>query len=167
VPSGLTFPQIRLNVRLAAPRAPGVCLVERAIMLDTILPAVSIPVRDHARLKRLALRARENGHPLAEPLLLELERATISAGAKPDVVALDQTVTYRADLGAPAERRLLVCPDAFTDPRQHLSVLSPVGVALVGLRVGARFPYHTLDRLYHIAIVEDVGEPRHDGPRAA
>jgi regulator of nucleoside diphosphate kinase len=136
-------------------------------MLESILPAVSIMAPDHARLKRLAFTALEEGHPVAKPLLAELTRATICVKPRPDVVALDRTVTFRQDLGWKPECRLLVCPEDYRDPAAHLSVLSPLGTAVLGLRVGARIPYRTIDGVFHIAIVEDVDEPVHDGPRAA
>lgn len=136
-------------------------------MFHTNLPAVSMEAPDHARLKRLALLALDDGHPVAEPLLAELTRAIICAKSRPDVVALNRIVTYRPDLGWRPERRLLVCPEDYRDPSAHLSVLSPLGVALLGLRVGERFPYRTIDGLFHIAIVDDVDEPYPDGPQAA
>lgn len=136
-------------------------------MFQPILPAVSIVEPDYARLKRLALVALDDGHPVAEPLLAELHRATICVQPRPDVVALNRTVTYRPDLGWKPECRLLVCPEDYRDPSAHLSVLSPLGCALLGLRVGERFPYRTIDGLFHIAIVEDVDEPYYDGPQAA
>ena len=136
-------------------------------MFQAILPSVSIVAPDHARLKRLALSALDEGHPVAEPLLAELHRATICAKPQPDVVTLNRTVTYRFDLGWKPECRLLVCPEDYRDPAVHLSVMSPLGVALLGLRVGERFPYRTIDGLFHIAIVEGVGEPFPDGPQAA
>jgi regulator of nucleoside diphosphate kinase len=135
-------------------------------MLNANLPAVSIPAPDHRRLKRVAFQAMEEGHPAAEPLLAELRRAIICASRR-DVVALNRTVTYRPDLGWPPECRLLVCPEEYRDPALHLSVLSPLGVALLGLGRGARFPYRTIDGLFHIAIVEDVDAPLWTGPYAA
>jgi transcription elongation GreA/GreB family factor len=169
VPSGLTFFSYTPHRKFAAADEKRVAAVLRRgkAMLPTILPAVSIVAPDHVRLKRLALSALDDQHPVAEPLLAELHRATICAKPRRDVVALNRTVTYRSDLGWKPECRLLVCPEDYRDPSAHLSVLSPLGVALLGLRVGERFPYRTIDGLFHIAIVEDVDEPYWDGPEAA
>jgi regulator of nucleoside diphosphate kinase len=136
-------------------------------MPEAILPVVNIPAPDHVRLTHLAVQAMQEGHPGAQPLLVELHRATICGVSRPDVVELNRTVAFRSDLGWPRECRLLVCPEDYRDPAVHLSVLSPLGVALLGLRVGARFPYRTIDGQFHIAIVEGVDEPIWDGPQAA
>jgi len=133
-------------------------------MIEALLPSVSIPAPDHVRLNLLAALAMEEGHPGAQPLLVELHRATICGMSHPDVVELNRTVAFRSDLGWPRECRLLVCPEDYRDAAVHLSVLSPLGVALLGLRIGARIPYRTLDRQFHIATVEGVDEPIRNGP---
>jgi regulator of nucleoside diphosphate kinase len=132
-------------------------------MQKTFLPPVSIPAEHHVRLRRLTREAMRELHPVSELLWAELNRAVVTMQPEPDVVVLGCFVTYRADLGWPRERRLLVCPEDYRDPRSHLSVLSPLGAALIGLMVGSRFPYRSVEGLLHIATVEDVEGPD-DGP---
>jgi regulator of nucleoside diphosphate kinase len=54
---------------------------------------------------------------------------------------MGSSVSFRGDSEWPVERRVLVWPADNHDPLSHLSVLSPVGAALVGVRVGHPMPY--------------------------
>lgn len=41
-------------------------------------------------------------------------------------------------------------------PKTHLSIMSPLGAALSGLRVGSRMPYVDLDGALHLVTVEAI-----------
>lgn len=66
----------------------------------------------------------------------------VDAGALPDdAVALGRRVVVRTHDGSGTERCLVLCPPHEADPaRGRLSVVSPLGRALLGLRAGARVP---------------------------
>ena len=73
----------------------------------------------------------------------ELQRAVILSTdhAPSGLIHLNSTVRY-TDLIDPLHRTVqLVSPGLPTIPRHGLSVASPVGAALIGLRVGDRFPW--------------------------
>ena len=75
---------------------------------------------------------------LAEALEEELSRADIvpDADLPDDAVALNATVTFR-DLDTGADPTVpLVLPEAADMNMKKISVLSPIGVALLGLRTG-------------------------------
>lgn len=110
--------------------------------MDTRLPAITIAPRDHQRLMRTAECLAEQAHPLAASLLHELCRASLcTSGEIPDdVVALDTFVTYRVAGEDTLEKRMLIHPDDRMWPPAELSVLTPVGLTLLGLRVGDRMP---------------------------
>ncbi len=131
--------------------------------MTTHLPSIVVTARDHRRLMHTAERLAEQAHPLAAPLMRELRRATLRAPDEvpDDVVTLDTFVTYRlAGEGAP-DKRMLIHPDDRMWPLAELSVLTPVGLALLGLRVGDRMPLIGSDEPLEVC-VEAVG-PRVDG----
>lgn len=95
---------------------------------------------DYQRLTPL-IRASES--ELAEALDEELSRADIvdTKNLPNDAVAMSSTVTYR-DLETKAETTVtLVFPGEADIAEKKISVLSPVGVALLGLRIGGRIQW--------------------------
>ncbi|HVY56898.1 MAG TPA: GreA/GreB family elongation factor [Xanthobacteraceae bacterium] len=129
-------------------------------MINESLPPIHIPETDYMRLSTLAQEAADTGHPCADFLISELLRAEYLPEEEmpPDVVRLDRWVTYRVDWGQPSESRRLVSPDDHRNPAAHLSVLSPLGTALLGLRIGVRMPYGTRSGL-HVATAESLDPP--------
>jgi regulator of nucleoside diphosphate kinase len=109
-------------------------------MLSTSMPPVCIPRSDYARLEEFA--GRREQHPAAAFLLSELCRARILDHAPESdlIVCLDRWVTYRVDW-EPPESKILVLSPSLGLWERHLSVLTPVGAALLGLHVGDRMPY--------------------------
>jgi transcription elongation GreA/GreB family factor len=69
---------------------------------------------------------------------------------------LNNWVTFR-DGENNAERRLLVAPKDFWDLDVHLSILSPLGAALVGMQIGSTVPYVDLEGAPRLVTVESVG----------
>jgi regulator of nucleoside diphosphate kinase len=106
------------------------------------LPPITVPAHDYSRLMRTAQELAEQCHPLAAPLLQELHRATVcTADELPDdVVTLDTFVTYRMGGEDTPDKRMLIHPDDRMWPPAELSILTPVGLALLGLRAGYRMP---------------------------
>lgn len=125
------------------------------------LPPVSIPASDHQKLEGVLHQAVADHHPVAGFLRGELRRAVVvSAQELPaDTVALNGWVTYRHDWGWLPESRVLVCPQDYCWAGIHLSVLSPLGAALLGLRVGDRIRYSSIEGITHVASVESLDAP--------
>ncbi|SEK65687.1 regulator of nucleoside diphosphate kinase [Kosakonia sacchari] len=101
-------------------------------------PAIMINERDAERLDRLLEQPDYASLPVADALNDELDRAQMCAPeAMPNnVVTMNSTVKFR-ELKSGEERvRTLVYPAQMTDSATQLSVLAPVGAALLGLRVG-------------------------------
>ncbi|UXY09673.1 nucleoside diphosphate kinase regulator [Kosakonia sp. ML.JS2a] len=101
-------------------------------------PAIIINERDAERLDRLLEQPAHASLPVADALNEELDRAQMCAPeAMPhDVVTMNSRVKFR-ELKSGEERvRTLVYPAQMTDSASQLSVLAPVGAALLGLRVG-------------------------------
>lgn len=129
-------------------------------MISEQIPPVSIDASDLHLLKQVAAEALEDRHPVSRFLITELERAETSSSTVPaQSVRLDGWVTFRADEDMPSESRMLVLPDKFRDTRLHVSVLSPLGAALIGLPVGARMPYVGIDGTHRTVTVESLDPP--------
>ena len=101
-------------------------------------PAIIINDFDAERIDRLLEQPAYANSPVASALNDELDRAQMcSPQTMPaDVVTMNSEVKFR-DLSSGEERvRTLVFPAQLTDSNTQLSVLAPVGAALLGLRVG-------------------------------
>lgn len=102
-------------------------------------PAIIINEFDAERIDRLLELPAYANSPVAGALNDELDRAQMCPPEQvpPDVVSMNSKVRFR-DLTSGEERvRTLVFPAQMTDSNTQLSVLAPVGAALIGLRVGS------------------------------
>lgn len=101
------------------------------------LPPIIISAADHDRLAAIAEPAARRETEAAEALLAELDRADIVAddAVPAGVVRMGSRVTYRADGGAAQTVTLVYPPDADID-EMRISVLTPVGAALIGMKRG-------------------------------
>jgi len=122
------------------------------------LPPVTVATHDYNRLMSVAAMNRHQRKPHRRFLMSELRRAFLChPDALPDdVVSTNAKVTYRIDGGRPMAH-VLVHPQDLLWPGAELSVLTPLGTALLGLRVGDRMPFRTSrDGPVHEVAVEDV-----------
>lgn len=97
-------------------------------------PAIVVARSEHSRLTVLASGS---NMPAAESLLMEMERARIVADHKlpHDVVRIGSRVQYRTDRDEVVDITL-VYPISANISQGRISVLTPVGAALIGLRTG-------------------------------
>jgi len=104
---------------------------------------------DHVRLRRLGAAA----WPEALHELMEASERVPPREMPPDVVTMYSRVVL-ADLDGVAERRLtLTYPQDAEPSRGFVSVLSPIGASLLGLRVGDVARWRTPDGREHAAKV--------------
>ncbi|HKU08204.1 MAG TPA: GreA/GreB family elongation factor [Bradyrhizobium sp.] len=123
------------------------------------LPNIAITASDHVRLERLARVARHQGNLDALFLMGEINRAEIVADDVKDVallVKMESWVTYRTNWGVPSKTAQLVWPEDRGFDLARISVLSPLGAALIGLRVGDQMPYFVGAGL-NVVTIEGVG----------
>ncbi|WP_244470559.1 GreA/GreB family elongation factor [Microvirga vignae] len=123
------------------------------------LPPVTVATHDYDRLMSVAALENKRHRPHREFLLSELRRASLChPDALPDdVVSTNAKVTYRLDGGGKPRAHVLVYPEDLRWPGAELSVLTALGIALLGLRVGDRMPFRTSrDEPAHEVVVEDV-----------
>ena len=120
-------------------------------------PKIVINDVDCDRLGRLALDAMDRVPEIAETLLKELERATVlpPGKLKNDVVQMGSAVRYRTDDGA--ERSVTLVYPAEADIEQgKISILTPIGAALIGLSVGQAIDWTALDERTHVLTILSV-----------
>jgi regulator of nucleoside diphosphate kinase len=125
------------------------------------LPPIIIARRDYARLERLADAALKGRHPVGRFLMSEISRAVVFDTHKiPDGVArLNEWVTCRVDGSRQSESKVLVWPDEVRNDQINLSVLSPLGAAVLGLGIGHRMKFFSVEGALHSVVVEGVVAP--------
>lgn len=108
------------------------------------LPKIVLSASDYPRLEQVARVAARRGDMSAMFLMAEINRAEIVPDDAPDmrsIVTIGSWVTYWTNWGVPRKTVQLVWPEECTSDLAQISVLSPLGAALVGLHVGAQMPY--------------------------
>lgn len=109
------------------------------------LPKIHLDKTQVGRLEALASAMMRRSPEVGERLLDEIARARLVAPEKlqSDIVTLGNAVTYR-DLRTGREQTVtLVYPEEADIDRHRISVVTPVGVALLGLRAGATISWVT------------------------
>jgi regulator of nucleoside diphosphate kinase len=98
-------------------------------------PRIVIKATQHARLMDIAENAMRQGLPVAEYLMEELSRAHVvpDDACSPHVVQMGSHVTYTDDVAGQTHRVSVVYPSEANIDEQRISVLNPVGVALIGM----------------------------------
>ena len=101
-------------------------------------PTIIINELDAERIDRLLEQPSFASLPVAAALNDELDRAQMCApqDMPADVVTMNSQVKFRDLTTGEVRTRTLVYPANMTDSSTQLSVLAPVGAALIGLRVG-------------------------------
>jgi regulator of nucleoside diphosphate kinase len=96
-----------------------------------------IPKHDYARIALVAFKAAESDDPSGHRLLAKIRTSEqCEPGELPDdVVSMEDFVTYRTEGGISCIRALIYPEDSMWSPAE-ISVLAPLGTALLGQRVG-------------------------------
>jgi regulator of nucleoside diphosphate kinase len=121
-------------------------------------PTIVVSDIDYRRLTDLAAAAHDRFRDVAEELLAEMDRArVVAAAAVPaDVVRMGSTVEFRSDTGQ--QRRVtLVFPGEADITANKISVLTPIGAALIGLSTGQSITWIARDGRQHELTVLSVG----------
>lgn len=123
-------------------------------------PRVRLTPEDYDRLIRLA-RSAENVMPdVAEMLVLELDRAHVLKGRPPaDVVRMGCMVEYRDESSGQVQKIVLVYPEEADIAQGRVSVLTPIGAALIGLSAGDSMNWQTRTGSTKRLTILAVGEP--------
>ena len=127
-------------------------------------PKLIIDERAYPRLLALAERARAQAPELAARLIEEIERADLRPASEMprDVVTLGSEVTFRQDERTQIVQ--IVAPDDADIERRRISVLTPVGAALLGLAVGQKISWEMPDKRGSVLEVVAVRQPNDSPP---
>jgi len=108
-------------------------------------PRITLTASDHAHLSGLARAAMRTMPEAAANLIDELDRAQVlaEAGRPNDVVSMGCEVEFRDESSGRVQRVTLVDPSEADIEQGKVSVLTPVGTALIGLRIGASITWET------------------------
>ncbi|TKT80240.1 nucleoside diphosphate kinase regulator [Aquamicrobium sp. LC103] len=121
---------------------------------------ITLSKSDFERLTLLADAIAERNAELSEVLFTELDRAKIIADhlVPETVIRVGSTATYRTETGEERVATLVLPADADIE-KNRISVLTPVGVALIGLSPGQSMEWTARDGRRHALTVESVEAP--------
>ena len=108
-------------------------------------PHITLSTRDHEKLSVLAEAASNTMPNVAAELAGELGRAHVLAeGRHPaDAVCMGCEVDFRDDMTGRVQTVTLVYPNEVDITQGRISVLTPIGTALIGLPVGGSIDWTT------------------------
>jgi regulator of nucleoside diphosphate kinase len=120
-------------------------------MSDTIdaaaaaAPQITLSAADYDRLSKLARVAMNSMPERAEDLLTEIERAhVVDGGRHPlQVVCMGSRVLFCDETTGRIQDVTLVYPPEANIAQGKISVLTPIGIALIGLHVGSSIDWQT------------------------
>ena len=123
-------------------------------------PAISITRSDYERLSRLAQSYASRNSDVADDLLAELDRARVVRDGRiaSDTVHMGSTLRFTSDLGEDM-RVTLVFPGEADIAEGKISILTPIGTALIGLSAGQSIDWTARDGRIHRLKVESVEAP--------
>jgi len=123
--------------------------------------SILVSAADRDRLSSLARAFLDRMPDMAEDLLAEMDRATIaSEAAMPaDVVRMGSTVTLQDPEGS-TQIVTLVYPAEADIAEKRISVLTPLGTALIGARAGRTVSWRSRDSRVLSAMIDAVGQTR-------
>jgi regulator of nucleoside diphosphate kinase len=108
-------------------------------------PPIILTASDYCRLTHLVTAAGERMPEVVDYLTDELERAQVlpEGKAAPDVVCMGSEVVFRDDQTGKVQRVILVFPGEADIAQGRISVMTPIGAALIGLSVGQSIAWTT------------------------
>ncbi|WP_417416422.1 nucleoside diphosphate kinase regulator [Hoeflea sp.] len=126
-------------------------------------PRITICQSDYDRLSNLVAAYEQRNPEIAENLAAEIDRARIVSdkAIAAFVVRMGSTVTYMVD-GAQSKTVVLVYPADANIEEGRVSITTPVGTALIGLKAGQSISYATRSGQIHDLTVMEVSQSRED-----
>jgi regulator of nucleoside diphosphate kinase len=123
-------------------------------------PEIVISSPEKHQLTRLAEAALDSTPEIADALLIELERAeTVEAPRLPEnVVTMNSAVFLETEEGKRRWIKLVFPGEADIDSGR-ISILTPIGAALIGLSIGQSMEWRARDGRSHQLKVLDVRPP--------
>jgi regulator of nucleoside diphosphate kinase len=113
------------------------------MMKTSKFPPITILADDRERLEALAQASMERFPQTANYLARELERARTARADERNFVRMGSIVRFRDDTTAQTREVTLVYPDRADIAAGRVSVLTPIGAALIGLSEGQTINWQT------------------------
>jgi regulator of nucleoside diphosphate kinase len=125
-------------------------------------PAIVLSAQDYERLSTLAYAASKRMQDVAHELAVEIERARVLTEGEhpPDTVCMNGEVTFRDEKTGKVQQVRLVYPEDADISQRRVSVLTPVGTALIGLQKGHSITWKTPNGEVRQLTVLSVRGPR-------
>ncbi len=120
-------------------------------------PAIAVSQSDYEKLIRLAETTAERNPEVSDALLAEMDRARVvpDAQLRADVIRMGSSARYVTDAGE--DRTVTLVFPAEADISQgKVSILTPIGAALIGLSSGQSMDWESRDGRVHRLTVESV-----------
>ena len=129
----------------------------RDVVRTRSVPQIIVSNADYERLTDLATASLERLPEVANELLSEMDRAkVVQDGSVPDnVVRMGSTVTFKSDDGNTRTLKLVYPADESLDDHR-ISIMTPVGAALIGLSEGQSISWTARDGKHHRLTVTKV-----------
>ncbi|UTH46724.1 nucleoside diphosphate kinase regulator [Loktanella salsilacus] len=126
-----------------------------------LAPKIVIDADELSHIEALAEGAMLRNPAVADRLMDEIGRAKIVKHEKmpADVVTIGSTVRYRDGTTGKERSVTLVYPEHADISRDLISVVTPIGVALLGLTTGAAFFWDTRNNQRRTLTIIDVANP--------
>ena len=126
------------------------------------LPPISIRMCDADRLRNIAEAASDKYPQTTGFLAREIDRAEIltDAHSLPGLVTMESDVTFRDDISLQERCVTLVYPEAADVDAGKISILTPIGAALIGLSMGQTIEFQTPGGRWRSLTVLKVDQPR-------
>jgi regulator of nucleoside diphosphate kinase len=133
------------------------------------MPRIILTIADHEKLSALANAAANTMPDVAAELADELDRAhVLPKGRHPiDTVGMGCGVDFRDDMTGRVQTVTLVYPNEADISQGRISVLTPIGTALLGLSVGKSIDWITRSGELKRLTVLQVREPAVTEPQPA
>ncbi|WP_299803225.1 nucleoside diphosphate kinase regulator [Tardiphaga sp.] len=128
------------------------------------LPPISLRMGDADRLRNIAEAASRKYPETTDFLAREIERAEILPDERllPGLVTMNSEVTFRDDISREERTVVLVYPDAANVDAGRISILTPIGAALIGLSAGQTIEFQTPGGRWRALTVLHANPPRDD-----
>jgi regulator of nucleoside diphosphate kinase len=117
---------------------------EKMRLSSDMKPRIALSAKDYESLLLLARAAASRAPDLTSTLAHELERADVLADSEPGhFVCMGGVVEFRDNMTGKVQTVTLVYPGEADISQGRISVLTPIGTALIGLGVGDSITWET------------------------
>jgi regulator of nucleoside diphosphate kinase len=126
-------------------------------------PRITLTAEDNDRLSSLVRAAMDKMPDIASYLADELDRASVLPKGRvaADTVRMGSHLEYRDETLGTVRTATLVYPDEADISQGKISVLTPIGIALIGLKVGQSITWETRNGVVKELTLLEVRQPQY------